>query len=108
MEGRKDDTGKLPYHLLAPELLEETARVLQFGTIKYSERNWESGMAWSRPFAALMRHMWAWWRGEATDPETGFSHLAHAACCIMFLLAYEKRKAGLDDRPRTQRKRRVT
>ena len=98
-EGRKDDNGKLPYHLLAPEFLEGTAAVLAFGAAKYAPRNWERGMAWSRPFSALMRRMWAWWRGEAKDTETGFSHLHHAACCLMFLAAYEARKAGADDRP---------
>ncbi len=98
-EGRKDDQGKAPYHLLAPELLDGTAQVLAFGAAKYAPRNWEKGMDWSRPFSALMRHMWAWWRGEAKDPETGMSHLWHASCCIMFLLAYEERKIGNDDRP---------
>ena len=99
MEGRKDDGDKAPYHLLAPEMLEATALVLGFGAKKYSARNWEAGMHWSRPFAALMRHMWAWWRGEACDPETGYSHLWHASCCLMFLVAYEARRCGTDDRP---------
>lgn len=98
-EGRKDDSGKSPYELIAPELLESTAQVLQFGAVKYDARNWEKGMRWGRVFGAAMRHMWAWWRGEKADPETGFSHLAHAACCVMFLLAYEQRQIGTDDRP---------
>lgn len=99
-EGRKDDTEKLPWHLLPPDALEECVKVLQFGANKYAPRNWEKGMAWHRPFSALMRHMWAWWRGETRDPETGLSHLAHAMCCIVFLLSYELRGAGVDDRPR--------
>lgn len=98
-EGRKDDTGKLPWHLLPPELMTGVATVLQFGAAKYSERNWERGMAWSRVFSALMRHMWAWWRGEKADPETGYSHLWHAGCCLAFLIAYEQRQVGTDDRP---------
>jgi len=98
-EGKKFDTGKLPYDLLAPEYLEGTADILAFGAGKYGARNWEAGMAWSRPFAALMRHMWAWWRGEHLDAETGKSHLWHASCCLMFLVAYEARKTGKDDRP---------
>lgn len=97
-EGQKFDSDKLRYELLPPELLEETARVLTFGAEKYSARNWELGMAWSRPFGALMRHMWAWWKGEDKDPETGYSHLAHACCCIAFLVAYERRGIGADDR----------
>lgn len=100
-EGRKDDGGKAPYHLLAPEFLDATAQVLKFGAEKYAERNWEKGMNWSRPFSAMMRHMWAWWRGERADPETSMSHLWHAACCVMFLIAYEARTTGKDDRPNT-------
>jgi len=99
-EGKKFDTGKPRYDLLPPELLAAVADVLMFGASKYGERNWEKGMSWGRPFAALMRHMWAWWRGEDRDPETGLSHLAHAACCVAFLLAYECREIGTDDRPK--------
>jgi hypothetical protein len=99
MEGKKFDTDKLPWHLLPGDAVEEIVKVLQFGAGKYSERNWEKGMAWNRPFAALMRHMWAWWRREERDPETGLSHLAHAGCCLLFLLAYEKRSTGEDNRP---------
>lgn len=98
-EGVKYDEGKTPYDLMAPEWLEGTGRVLMFGANKYGVRNWEKGMSWGRPFAALMRHMWAWWCGEAKDPETGMSHLWHASCCIMFLIAYEERAVGKDNRP---------
>lgn len=66
--------------------------------LRAGERNWEQGMSWGRVFAALMRHMWAWWRGEDKDPETGESHLWHAGCCIAFLIAYEARGVGTDDR----------
>ena len=99
-EGRKDDGGKPRYDLLPPELMDGVARVLTFGAGKYGERNWEKGMHWGRPFAALMRHMWAWWRGQARDPETGMSHLWHAACCLAFLITYEERCIGTDDRPK--------
>jgi hypothetical protein len=98
-EGRKDDAGKPAHHLIAPEIQDALAQVLEFGARKYEPRNWEKGMAWSRPFAALMRHMWAWWGGERNDAETGMSHLWHAACCLMFLVAYERRQIGQDDRP---------
>lgn len=99
-EGVKFDADKPRYDLIAPEYLEGAAVVLTYGAAKYSARNWEKGMAWHRPFGAMMRHMWAWWRGEQVDPETGYSHLWHAACCLMFLMAYEQRGAGTDDRPK--------
>lgn len=98
LEGRKDDGSKAPWHLLPYDALDEIVEVLRYGAEKYAPRNWEKGMAWSRPFAALQRHMTAWWMGEDRDPETGYSHLAHAGCCILFLIAYEKRGAGEDDR----------
>lgn len=87
----KKDYGKLPWHLLPSDAVEEVVKVLDFGAKKYSARGWETGMAWSRPFSAAMRHLWKWFRGEGVDSETGLSHLAHAACNILFLLAYEKR-----------------
>jgi hypothetical protein len=97
--GRKDDAGKPRHDLIPPELPNAVALVLAFGADKYGERNWERGMKWGRPFAAMMRHMWAWWSGEKADPETGMPHLWHAACCIAFLIAYENRNIGIDDRP---------
>lgn len=99
--GIKFDREKLRYDLLAPELLEEVSDILTFGAQKYGDRNWELGMDWHRPFGALMRHMWKWWSGEEKDPESNRSHLSHAACNIMFLLAYSKRKVGKDTRPST-------
>lgn len=94
----KFDTDKLPLHLLSTEAMNQTAAVLKFGAQKYAEHNWRKGFAWSRPLAAAMRHITAFNAGEDTDPESGLSHLAHAACCIMFLLEFEKTHPNLDDR----------
>jgi hypothetical protein len=96
--GHKDDSGKVRMDLIPPELLFAVGDILTFGAQKYAPRNWETGMLWSRPFGALMRHLWAWWGGEKMDPETGRSHLWHAGCCIAFLIAYEERGVGTDDR----------
>ena len=98
-EGRKDDQGKDPWGLAPWDAFRAIVKVLAFGAKKYAPRNWEKGMAWSRPYEALIRHMTAWWEGEKADPETGFSHLWHAGCCIVFLIAYELRGVGADDRP---------
>jgi hypothetical protein len=107
-EGRKDDQSKNRLDLIPPELIFAVGDILTFGAAKYADRNWERGMAWSRVFGALMRHMWAWWAGAAPtsksfvfgdlDMETGKSHLWHAGCCIAFLIAYEERGTGTDDR----------
>lgn len=97
-EAVKFDQDKARYNLIPAEALDGLATVLTYGAAKYAPRNWEKGMPWGRVFGALMRHMWAWWRGEDNDPETGFSHLWHAHCCIVFLSTYVARKAGTDDR----------
>jgi hypothetical protein len=94
----KFDQNKLPLHLLSTEALNQTAAVLAFGAQKYAEHNWRAGFAWSRPLSAAMRHITAFNNGEDRDPESGLSHLAHAACCIMFLLEFEKTHPHLDDR----------
>ena len=99
-EGRKDDTGKARFDLLSPEALDGLVGVLTFGAGRYADRNWEKGIAYGRVFAAAMRHLWAWWRGEDKDPESGLSHLDHAACCIHFLSTYTKRgMREFDNRP---------
>ena len=97
-EGRKDDSAKPRMDLIPPELLLGVADVLTYGAAKYAPRNWEKGMSWGRVFGAMMRHMWAWWAGQRVDPESGLPHLHHAACCVAFLMAYEARGSGTDDR----------
>ena len=101
----KFDQDKLPLHLLSTEAMNQTAAVLAFGAQKYAEHNWRNGFAWSRPLSAAMRHITAFNDGEDKDPESGLSHLAHAACCIMFLLEFEKTHQHLDDRYSPQPKR---
>ena len=94
----KFDQNKLPLNLLSTEAMNQTAAVLAFGAQKYAAHNWRAGFTWSRPLAAAMRHITAFNDGEDRDPESGLSHLAHAACCIMFLLEFEKTHPHLDDR----------
>ena len=94
------DAGKPRFELIPPEGDLAVATVLTRGAEKYPARNWEAGMDWSRPFGSLMRHLNAWWSGESLDPQSGHSHLWHAACNIFFLIAYERRGIGRDDRPR--------
>jgi Domain of unknown function (DUF5664) len=76
----------------------EIAEVLTFGAKKYDANNWCRGARWGRYFAALCRHVFAWWRGEDKDQETGLSHLAHAGCCLVFLMEYQRNNWGEDDR----------
>jgi hypothetical protein len=82
----------------------ETAKVLAFGAAKYAPRNWEKGILFSRVYAAALRHALAFNGGEDKDSETGISHLAHLACCCMFLAAFVNRNMiQFDDRAQATR-----
>jgi hypothetical protein len=94
----KFDTEKPQLQWLPYESLCEVAKVMEYGAGKYGNRNWQAGMKWSRMIGASLRHIFAWMNGEDKDSETGLSHLAHAATCLMFLLWYEKHHPQLDDR----------
>lgn len=95
----KFDQDKPRTDLLPVLALEEVTRVFTYGAKKYSDRNWEKGFIWSRPYGATLRHLFAFWRGESIDPESGISHLAHCCCNVLFLLEFSIRKTGTDDRP---------
>jgi hypothetical protein len=85
--GRKFDGGKLQYGLLPPLALRETVRVLTYGAEKYEPDNWRRVPEGPRRyFDAAQRHIWAYKEGEISDSETGVNHLAHAICCLMFML----------------------
>jgi hypothetical protein len=107
-EAPKLDTGKLPMHLIPPAFLRAIAAVLAFGAKKYAAWSWTKGKEWSRDYAAIQRHLNDWYDGVDNDPETGLSHLAHAACDLMFLFISQLCALGTDDRPAMTRPPRPT
>lgn len=97
--GTKLDDGKLRYDLVPADAMEDVVAVLTYGVKKYGARQWQGGIAWHRMFGAALRHLWAWWRGQDLDPESGLPHLAHASVNLLFLLWHRRHRADLDDRP---------
>jgi hypothetical protein len=91
-------SSKTRFDLVPFAAVGEIADALAYGADKYSANNWCRGTNWGRYFAALCRHVFAWWRGEDKDPESGLSHLAHAGCCLLFLMEYQRNGWGTDDR----------
>ena len=88
--GRKDDQDKNRLDLIEPQFIEGVGEVLTFGADKYEPNNWQNvDDAENRYYAAAMRHLLAWRKGEIKDPESGLSHLKHVATNIMFLLHFE-------------------
>lgn len=92
-KGLKLDHGKLTYHLQDDAAEAEMVAVLTFGAVKYDPGNWAHvEAAEDRYYDAARRHLAASRRGEILDPETNLATLAHAACCVHFLLALELRR----------------
>jgi hypothetical protein len=79
----------------------EVARVYEFGSRKYAANNWRKGYEWAKSFAAACRHMFAFWRGEDRDPETGTLHVANAVFHMLTLITFaldRERYGDFDDR----------
>lgn len=98
MGATKNDNEKPIMALLPPAALKEVAAILTFGATKYNSHNWRKGFKWSRLQSAALRHLFAHIDGEDFDEETGKSHVAHAICCLLFLLEHEIGGLGKDDR----------
>lgn len=89
VEGLKFDTDKLDWWLV-PQTFEQVVRVLMYGAEKYAPDNWRKVQDWrKRYYNAARRHLEDWRHGERLDPESGLPHLAHALCCVLFLLALD-------------------
>jgi hypothetical protein len=93
--GVKRDAEKARWDLVPMGALAAVVRVLTFGAAKYGDENWRTVEdSRRRYYAAAMRHVAAWWAGEARDSESGEHHLAHAMCCLLFVLELEGASAG--------------
>lgn len=87
----KQDKDKLRVDLVEPEFIEEVADVLTYGCKKYPENSWRDiPNAIDRYYAATMRHLLNWRKGEQVDQESGKAALAHAATNLMFLMSLER------------------
>jgi|LWDU01.1.fsa_nt_gi hypothetical protein len=82
----KFDSEKPRYELVPPSAMAAMAKVLTYGAHKYEANNWRKVDDPDRYIAALYRHLELYRSGEATDTESGFSHLEHAITNLAFLI----------------------
>lgn len=95
--GVKYDNGKPQWRLVPFGAMSEVVDVLTYGAVKYAPDNWKHvPSARERYIDAGFRHLVAYASGEKKDAESGYSHLAHAMCCLLFLLAFERGEADED------------
>jgi len=84
--GTKHDNTKPDLSLLPMSGLEAIVRALEYGQSKYGRNNFRKGFESHRLIGACLRHVHAWNEGEDNDPESGVSHLGHAAATLVMLL----------------------
>jgi lysine/ornithine N-monooxygenase len=88
--GVKFDQEKPQWTLVPFKAFDHVVEVLTIGARKYAPDNWKKvPNARQRYIDAAFRHMSAYAGGEKLDAETGKNHLAHAVCCLLFLLAFD-------------------
>jgi hypothetical protein len=90
--GVKWDDGKDRWDLVPWAQLRHVVAAISYGARKYSDDNWQR-VEPHRYRAAAMRHFSAFCEGERKDVESGLHHLAHAMCCLLFLLWHDDKEA---------------
>jgi len=92
MTGTKHDSAKPRWSLVPWRAMDDVLAVLEHGAEKYAPDNWRHVEPAERYWDAAMRHLIAWRQGRRMDGESGLPALAHAACCVLFLLEREREK----------------
>jgi hypothetical protein len=93
------------FDLVPPFPLRKLAEQYGRGAEKYGDRNWERGYQWSLSYAALQRHLNAFWSGEDYDPEFPDAHHLDAAMFhVMSLRYFAENFPEYDNRPLVNRR----
>jgi hypothetical protein len=68
----------LPYDLVPfQEITDSFVRVAEFGAIKYEPWNWSKGLSRVQLMGSLLRHIFAYLRGQDRDTDSGLLHTDH-------------------------------
>lgn len=91
------------FDMIPPDVLWELAEHFGKGEAKYPSDenglpNWQRGYSWRLSVAALLRHFFAFLKGEDIDPETGSSHLIAVVWHAMALRWFQLHGKGKDYR----------
>ena len=92
---REPSTGKGRFDLVTPFGWMRLAKWYELGAHKYSDRNWEKGMPFSRYIDSALRHIVKWIMGM-TDED----HLSAAVWNLLCIIHHEELgQTELDDMP---------
>ncbi len=106
----KYDEDACPVHLLPVTPMWQIAEVFGYGAKKYAVNSYRRGdrksVPYMRTMGSVLRHCFKWIAGEEKDPDTGLSHLAHAATQLMILMEHSANGTSEDDRFITEEEKR--
>jgi len=88
--GIKETINKRDYTLLPFSVIDDIVDIMAYGANKYNRDNWKL-VPREEYIKASLRHITAILKNEEFDVESGFHHLSHAACDIIFA-AYNREK----------------
>lgn len=75
---QREKLDALPYDLVPfQEMTEAYSRVAEFGARKYAAWNWSLGLPRVQILGSLLRHTFAYLRGEECDADSGLLHTDH-------------------------------
>lgn len=75
---QREKANAVPYDLVPyQEITDAFVRVAEFGVKKYAPWNWSKGLSRVQLLCSLLRHSFAYLRGQDRDQETGLLHTDH-------------------------------
>lgn len=75
---KREKLNVAPYDLVPfQEMTEAYVRVAEFGARKYAAWNWSAGLSRVQILGSLLRHAFAYMRGEDKDKDSGLNHTDH-------------------------------
>lgn len=97
----QDSGGASPlrYDRIPAQALFVLGRHYAAGAVKYAAHNWAAGYEWSKPYAAMQRHLWTAQSGEHIDAETGSPHLVAVLWHCLTMAEFLTTHSEFDDRP---------
>lgn len=101
--GAQREKLEVRYDLFPIEGIEAFSRVAEFGAKKYAPWNWSAGLPRMQIAASLIRHLFAYMRGEDKDRDSGLSHIDHVVWNACALAHHEAHGIEDDRRPEPER-----
>jgi len=98
INGKRHNNGKPKWTLVDFDALEGMVKVLEQGVDEYGKFNWKEGLKTDEICESLLRHVFAYLRGEDIDPKSKLPVWDHILCNSLFLAYMMKFRPDCDTR----------